>query len=86
MSKEIVGILFYESTGHNKSCGQTIGSNGSGSFCVVYYGDAEKANNDANELLNNLIKNGYGITHSAYVENNSLASYNGSPVSFKNVD
>lgn len=47
-------ILTYEDTGNKRVCGQTIGADSSGEFCIIYNGDEEKIHKAAKEILDNL--------------------------------
>jgi len=47
-------ILTYEDTGNKGVCGQTVGANGAGEFCIIYNGDEEKIHATAKELLQKL--------------------------------
>ena len=49
-------ILTYENLGSKRLCGQTIGADGTGEFCIIYTGDEIKIHSAIKELLFSLEK------------------------------
>lgn len=80
LSALLGGVLSYTTTGHRRVCGNTIGANGCGDFCIVFLGDREQAETKARDYLRNMEKNGYRITAAIFVPNDELGGYGGNPL------
>jgi len=74
------GVLSYSTTGHNRPCGQTIGANGAGDFCLLITGNPQRAEVKAREYLRNLESRGYRITAAIFTPYDAMASYYGNPI------
>lgn len=55
----IGAVLAYDTNGHSKACGQTIGANGAGQFVVVFHGTIEQSAAAAHEHIRSLERAGY---------------------------
>ncbi len=80
LSELLGGVLSYTTTGHRRVCGNAIGANGCGDFCIVFLGDREQAETKARDYLRNMEKNGYKITTAIFVPNDELGGYGGNPL------
>jgi len=80
LSALLGGVLSYTTTGHRRVCGNTIGANGCGDFCIVFLGDREQAETKARDYLRNMEKNGYRITAAIFVPNDEQGGWGGNPL------
>lgn len=80
LSALLGGVLSYTTTGHRRVCGNTIGANGCGDFCIVFLGDREQAEVKARDYLREMEANGYRITAAIFVPNDELGGYGGNPL------
>lgn len=80
LSDLLGGVLSYTTTGHRRPCGQTVGANGAGDFCIVFLGNREDAEIKAREHLRKMETNGYRITAAIFVPNDDLGGYGGNPL------
>lgn len=80
LSELLGGVLSYSTAGHRRPCGQTIGANGCGDFCIVFLGDREQAETKARDYLRNMEKNGYRITQAIFVPNDEQGGWGGNPL------
>lgn len=55
----IGAVLAYDTNGHSKPCGQTMGANGAGQFVVVFHGTIEQSDAAAREHIRRLEHAGY---------------------------
>lgn len=62
-------VLAYQTSGHSRPCGQTIGSNGAGDFAMLIYGNPEKAQKHAARHLKMLEDSGHKVEKSILVLN-----------------
>ena len=74
------GVLSYSTSGHNRPCGQTIGANGAGDFCLLITGDPQRAEETARQHLRNMESRGYRITSAIFTPHDEMASYCGNPI------
>jgi hypothetical protein len=51
-------VLTYEDKGSKGICGQVIGADGAGEFCIIYTGSEMKIHESSKELLENLDNQG----------------------------
>lgn len=63
-----VSVLTYRSRGHTRPCGTTIGANGAGDYAVVYYGDADVANQHAKGLIQGAENGGHRLSNVMLVD------------------
>ena len=82
LSELLGGVLSYTTTGHKRPCGQTIGANGAGDFCIVFLVNREQAETRAREHLRKMEANGYRITAAIFVPNDENGGYGGNPLCF----
>lgn len=79
MSNEVLaqvgGILSYSTPGHRKICGQVIGENGAGDFCVVFLGPPEQAQDAARQYIRQLEQQGHRLTSVVFCCNDESAGY-----------
>ena len=80
LSELLGGVLSYTTTGHRRVCGNTVGANGCGDYCIVFLGNKEQAENKARDHLRKMEANGYRITAAIFVPNDEMGGYNGNPL------
>jgi len=73
-------VLSYSTTGNDKVGGQTVGANGAGSFCVLFIGSPDKAEEAAYDYLQKLKRFGYKEISAIITTNDPHRSYFGSPL------
>lgn len=64
----IGGVLSYDTKGHNRACGQTIGGNGAGEFIIIYRGTPEQASEAAHAHIRALEASGYRFNNVTFVQ------------------
>lgn len=74
------GVLSYSTTGHNKPCGQTIGSNGCGDYCILFGGSPDEAWRQSQDHIRTLEKEGYKLTAVVFVPNDPDGGCYGNPL------
>jgi len=74
------GVLSYRTSGHNRPCGQVIGANGVGDFCLLIIGTPEQADEHSRQHLRDLEAGGHTITNVIFTPNDDMAGYTGNPV------
>ena len=67
--ESLSAVLSYTTSGNKKACGQTVGANGAGDFCVLFFCDKDQAYKKATKLLKEMESSGHKITASIFVEN-----------------
>jgi hypothetical protein len=73
--KNSVGaVLAYTTTGHHRVCGTTIGADGSGTFAVIFHGNAESADVAARKYISDMEKGGYRLREVLLIPNEELYS------------
>jgi hypothetical protein len=81
LSELLGGVLSYTTTGHRRPCGQALGANGAGDFCIVFLCDREQAETKARDYLRKMESNGYRITTALFVPNDKNdGGYGGNPL------
>lgn len=76
----IGGVLSYSTAGHGRACGQVIGANGAGDFCVIFTGSPDEAAETARQFVRRLEHEGHREVVSIFTPNDDLASYHGNPI------
>lgn len=74
------GVLSYSTTGHNKPCGQTVGANGCGDYCILFGGTPDDADKKARDYIRSLERAGYKLTAVIFVPNDPDGGYYGNPL------
>lgn len=59
--EQIGVVLSFNSLGHSRPCGQTIGANGSGSQCFIIVGDVDSSENRARCIIREFERMGHRI-------------------------
>ena len=74
------GVLSYSTTGHNKPCGQTVGANGCGDYCILFCGTPDEAWRQSKDHIRELEKSGHKLTAVIFVPNDPDGGYYGNPL------
>jgi hypothetical protein len=75
------GVLSYSTAGHTKACGQVIGANGAGTFCVIFVASPEDAAEMARQHIRKLEREGHAGITALFAPNDDTAGYHGNPIS-----
>lgn len=75
-SPNVAGVLYYCSLGTTKPCGTTVGATGAGEYAVVFYGDPDKCETRAREIIKTLHKSHHTIRECRYIPNEDTYSGN----------
>lgn len=78
--KQVGGILTYRTSGHRRPCGQTVGADGSGTFCIIFSGSPEDAEDKARAYIRKLELDTYVIENVLFVANDDNGSFYGNPI------
>ncbi len=75
----IGAVITYYDTGTKQRCGQTMGADGSGGYCVVFLGEPEQAEEAAREYIKKIDKHARGRIKEVHLVS-ALETYHGLPV------
>lgn len=80
----IGAILAYDTKGHSKPCGQTMGANGVGQFVVIFHGTIEQSDAAAREHIRSLERAGHRFNACLLV--NAEEGYHGPVITHVNAN
>lgn len=84
-SKQLAGVLYYYTKGHNKPSGQAVGGNGCGTFAIVIYGSIPNAEAYSRSHIQDLVANGYGINDYMFLPNEIVYPFSSNPITVVSV-